>query len=91
MAFKLNPKVEADRLLIATKLWERFCSDLVSNPSMARTRLTSGIQVALRDAADGVETELIYPTWPVGIENRVGQLEEIVRNLDPAGRPARTV
>lgn len=53
----LNPKFEADRLEIASQLYERFCADLLFLQSdAARVRLIAGIQVALRDAAAGEST-----------------------------------
>lgn len=54
---KLDPSNERDRLEIASQLYERFCSDLVERSSHARMRLVSGIQVALRDAAEGLQTD----------------------------------
>lgn len=86
MALKLDPKEESDRLEIATQLYERFCHDLAHRSDSARVRLVSGIQVALRDAASGNATELVFPS-PGPVEARVGRLEELVSNLDPAGRP----
>lgn len=47
----LNMHEEACRLEVATQLFERFCDDLKDHPPWARTRLVSGIQIALRDAA----------------------------------------
>jgi hypothetical protein len=56
----LDARDESDRLEIARQLYERFCADLAREPAMARARLTSGIQVALRDAAQGDKT---YPPF----------------------------
>jgi hypothetical protein len=53
----LNPTNEADRLEIASQLYERFCDDLLNRSDVARVRLVSGIQVALRNAAEGDLTE----------------------------------
>lgn len=52
----LDPQKEKDRLEIATQLYERFCRDLMAQSDKARVRLVSGIQVALRDAAEGDTT-----------------------------------
>jgi hypothetical protein len=52
----LDPSDESDRLEIASQLYERFCADLVHRSDKARVRLVSGIQVALRDAAEGKKT-----------------------------------
>ncbi|HRN83271.1 MAG TPA: hypothetical protein PK857_00505 [Hyphomicrobium sp.] len=46
----------SDRLELATQLYERFCADLVERSDMARVRLISGIQIALRDASEGRAT-----------------------------------
>ena len=56
MSKLLDPCDEHDRLEIASQLYERFCSDLVERSNKARVRLISGIQVALRDAAEGEKT-----------------------------------
>lgn len=53
MPTPLNPMNETDRLEIASQLYERFCVDLMERSDKARVRLISGIQVALRDAANG--------------------------------------
>ena len=53
----LDPADEHDRLEIAAQLYERFCADLVDRSDKARVRLISGIQVALRDASEGLKTQ----------------------------------
>lgn len=59
--FKINLTNEAGRLEIATQLFQRFCEDLMhEGDGKARTRLISGIQVALRDAAQGDKTEPLF-------------------------------
>jgi hypothetical protein len=61
MTKSLDPCDERDRLEIASQLYERFCSDLVQQSDKARTRLVSGIQVAIRDAAAGETTPAPFP------------------------------
>lgn len=40
------------RYEVARQLFERFCEDLKVDAAKARVRLISGIQIALRDAAE---------------------------------------
>jgi len=49
-------KLEQHRLEVASQLYERFCDDMLKQSGMARTRLVAGIQIALRDAAEGKAT-----------------------------------
>lgn len=84
----LDPSIERDRLEIASQLYERFCRDLTVQSDKARVRLVSGIQIALRHASEGdVVAPFTNRQKPEELGVRVEILEEIVRNLDPAGRP----
>jgi len=84
----LDPSIERDRLEIASQLYERFCRDLTVQSDKARVRLVSGIQIALRHASEGdVVAPFTSRQKPEELGVRVEILEEIVRNLDPAGRP----
>lgn len=52
---------DSGTLELGLSLWKRFCRDMERDPSMAKARLVSGIQVAIRDArAHGWTTD---PTW----------------------------
>jgi hypothetical protein len=59
--FTVDLRTEAGRLDYAQQLWSRFCEDLGDDPGKARTRLLSGIQIAVREALDGGHIDpLIY-------------------------------
>ena len=52
---------DAGTLAFAEQLWQRFCEDLMQNPNMAKVRLISGVQIAIRDALkDGETPALLY-------------------------------
>ncbi len=54
----LNARDETGRLEIARALYARFCADLACTPEVARSRLVAGMQVVMRDAAEGLPTTL---------------------------------
>jgi hypothetical protein len=45
-------------LLFAEHLWARFCDDMRDDPNMAKVRLISGVQIAIRDALKSGHTVL---------------------------------
>jgi len=47
---RIDLTTDACRLEVAQQLYQRFCKDMAEDPSKAKVRLVSGIQVALRDA-----------------------------------------
>ena len=52
---------DAGTLELGNRLWKRFTQDMEKDPSMARARLISGIQVSIRDALrDGWTVD---PIW----------------------------
>ena len=48
----IDLRTEIGRFTYAQQLWARFCQDMRDNPSKAKARLVSGIQVALREAVN---------------------------------------
>lgn len=48
---------DGGRLDYAQQLWRRFCEDMADDPAKARTRLISGVQIAMREAALGNKIE----------------------------------
>jgi hypothetical protein len=57
----INLEDDGGTLELGLSLWRRFCRDMEKDPNMAKARLVSGIQVAIRDARScGWTTD---PTW----------------------------
>lgn len=59
--FAIDLSNDNGRLDYAQQLWARFCDDMKDDPRKARTRMIAGMQIAMREAAEGRKIEpLIY-------------------------------